>query len=242
MSDELLPPSPGEIVSTDLPATVRDSGLFPPTLSALLAEIQERFHIAHRCQGCGVDEGMRHIEACPLWRKANGMSGMRSEEEQNEIIAIAYTKGGIDAQCAIRDLKAQPSGGDQKAPRDHVHADWYELVVKERDDLKAKLAASQKAYEQHLAGCAVERDELIAAGMVDISGDEYAGNWINEKAARLEKERDAARTESARLRDALEHARAWTLLDADAPYPPMIAARLELIKQALAPQAGASNG
>ncbi len=61
-----------------LAATIAQSGLFPPTLSALLAEIQERFHQAHRCQGCGVDEGMQHIEVCPLWRKANGLEAKPS--------------------------------------------------------------------------------------------------------------------------------------------------------------------
>lgn len=44
----------------------------------------------------------------------------------------------------------------------------------------------------------------------------------------------AAEARCGAMREALEHVRSWTLLDADEPYPPMIAARLEHIKAAIA--------
>lgn len=47
----------------------------------------------------------------------------------------AARRGGGPCDCGI--IMAE----SQKAPRDHMHISWYEIMAKERDGLKAQLDA-----------------------------------------------------------------------------------------------------
>lgn len=68
-----------------------------------------------------------------------------------------------------------------------------------KDAYRSRAEAAETAYEDHLTGCAIEREMLENIGLVDNSGEDHAGLWRNQRAEAAEAKRNELEAEITRL-------------------------------------------